>query len=226
MASPRIRVRFKRMETDAELMERIFVKARICMLLRPSQTADQLADEWGLERRIIKGGGVTVAQDEADACEVARDMVLEGRLDEARALLEQAPNRLARKCPACGAWPGLRCKTMPIPDGAQRCSCPPFASSDDIAAAPKPGQECPGCGAATEYLFVPHHARLVGHSEAGPLFDQRETTTCAGCGADIDPDVCHCGTDVKNHTIDDGHFPVPMGCDFHRDVGPLLGGEA
>lgn len=110
------------------------------------------------------------SKDEADVCEVARDAVLEGKLDLARQLLDQAPNRLARKCPACGAWPRGECKTMPSPDGAQRCTCASFASSDDIAAAPLAGQECPGCGAAAEYLIVPHHARLVGHLDAGPLF--------------------------------------------------------
>ena len=43
-------------------------------------------------------------------CEVALHLVERGRHDEARALLdEQAPDRLARGCPVCGAMPGAAC---------------------------------------------------------------------------------------------------------------------
>lgn len=77
-------------------------------------------------------------KDEADVCEVARDMVLEGRLEDAKLLLEQAPNRLMRECHACGARRGFRCMEI-------------------VSETP-------------EFLLVPHHARLVGHLDAGPLF--------------------------------------------------------
>lgn len=51
-----------------------------------------------------------IEQDEADVCAVARDLEEEGRTREAQALVdEQAPNRLNRKCPACGAKPGDVC---------------------------------------------------------------------------------------------------------------------
>lgn len=35
---------------------------------------------------------------------------------------------------------------------------------------------------------------------------------CEGCGKEIDPEVCHCGDLIVDHTISDGHYPVPMGC--------------
>jgi len=54
----------------------------------------------GLDRRPDPSPG----PDEAAACEVAIDLVEEGRMAEAEALLDQqAPNRLNRKCPVCGS---------------------------------------------------------------------------------------------------------------------------
>src|SRR5688572_19797946 len=58
--------------------------------------------------------------DDHAACLVAIDLVEEGRLDEARKLLEeQAPRRLNRKCLACGAYQQRPCdeyveKTRPF----------------------------------------------------------------------------------------------------------------
>lgn len=90
------------------------------------------------------------SKDEADVCEVARDMVLEGRLDDARLLLEQAPNRLARACPACGARPGNPCLDFGT----------------------LPGSALSAIAERILVMLVPHHARLVGHLDAGPLFVQ------------------------------------------------------
>ena len=39
-----------------------------------------------------------------------------------------------------------------------------------------------------------------------------ETVICPGCGHDIDPEVCHCGDYIKDHSFACGHNPVPMGC--------------
>lgn len=110
---------------------------------------------WLVERKLFRAAidgsqaPTLPTKDEADACEVARDMVLEERLDEAKLLLEQAPNRLARRCPACGALPG------------KSCSEP----------RPEPGDPQSGMWSERhEILLVPHHARLVGHLDAGPLF--------------------------------------------------------
>lgn len=55
--------------------------------------------------------------DDAAACMVARDMREEQR-DEAaiRTLLDkQAPGRLGRRCPACGASPGHPCVDLTLP---------------------------------------------------------------------------------------------------------------
>ena len=76
----------------------------------------------------------------------ARRTIVEvvGREDEARRLVdEQAPHRLARRCPACSAKPGQECDDLSMPFEA-------FA-----------------------VLLVPHHARLVGHLGNGPLFGGR-----------------------------------------------------
>jgi hypothetical protein len=35
---------------------------------------------------------------------------------------------------------------------------------------------------------------------------------CKGCGHEIDPDCCGCGSPMDGHSIYDGHSPVPMGC--------------
>jgi hypothetical protein len=35
---------------------------------------------------------------------------------------------------------------------------------------------------------------------------------CESCGWEIDPDVCHCGGEIKKHDQGCGHSPVPMGC--------------
>jgi hypothetical protein len=104
---------------------------------------------WLLERKIFRDAcsvPSTPTADEASACAVARDMLEEQR-DESviRALLdEQAPNRLARKCLACGARAGEPCIGMSLPIE--------FVGTDAIV------------------MLVPHEARLTGHLDAGPLF--------------------------------------------------------
>lgn len=100
---------------------------------------------WLVERRIFRDAcsvqAAAPSTDEIGACEVARDLAEESgpyppaaALKRIYAILEMAPNRMARKCPACAALPGLNCHE----------------------------------GIRT--LLVPHHARLVGHRDAGPLF--------------------------------------------------------
>lgn len=39
-----------------------------------------------------------------------------------------------------------------------------------------------------------------------------EFEICQGCGNEIDPETCHCGSPVDMHGMGDGHLPVPMGC--------------
>lgn len=78
--------------------------------------------EWDAELR-FKYGLRLPSQDDSDACVVARDLVEEGRLDEAKALLEQhAPNRLGSRCPTCGVYPSKECQELvrELGFGAQR----------------------------------------------------------------------------------------------------------
>lgn len=40
---------------------------------------------------------------------------------------------------------------------------------------------------------------------------------CSGCKQEIDPDYCHCGGRIDQHSpMNDGHAPVPMGCQCGR----------
>lgn len=102
-----------------------------------------------LFREALAGPPTMPTADEAGACEVARDLVELGRLDEARKLVEErAPNRLAMRCLACGARAGEPCIDLSLPI------------------------EFVGTSAAE--LLVPHHVRLVGHADAEPLFEARK----------------------------------------------------
>jgi len=119
---------------------------------------------WLAERRLLinalEDAPVLPTQDEADVCDVARDMVLEGRLDDAIAAMDaQAPNRLARKCPVCGARPGDDCIDFDVTERDETLFRGPTPSGRTLD--PPPG------------LIVPHEARLVGHLDAGPLFAAR-----------------------------------------------------
>ena len=53
---------------------------------------------------------------------------------------------------------------------------------------------------------VPEQTNLFTPVEKRPI--------CPGCGQEIDPDVCHCGDLIKDHSnpMNDGHSPIPMGC--------------
>lgn len=45
---------------------------------------------------------------------------------------------------------------------------------------------------------------------------------CENCGNEIDPDYCHCGIAMTEHSWGDGHSPIPAGCDCGRAIDPLL----
>lgn len=113
---------------------------------------------WLLERKLFREAMVapagTPSSDEAGVCEVAGDLVQLGRIDEARRLLEQAPNRLGRKCPACAMPVGTPCIDM---------SRPPTA--EDWVGAGDNRRIRPGW----RDMIVPHQARLAG-GHPGPLF--------------------------------------------------------
>jgi hypothetical protein len=38
-------------------------------------------------------------------------------------------------------------------------------------------------------------------------------TYCPGCGKEIDPETCHCGNPIDHSPWEEGHMPVPMGCE-------------
>lgn len=72
---------------------------------------------WLTERRLfiaaLKDDTTLPTRDEAEVCAVARDLVEDGRVEQAKKLLdEHAPHRLARRCPACGRPPGKECHAM------------------------------------------------------------------------------------------------------------------
>ena len=46
--------------------------------------------------------------------------------------------------------------------------------------------------------------------------DVEERPICPGCGNQIDPTVCCCGSDVEYHHESENHPFIPMGCDCHR----------
>ncbi len=121
---------------------------------------------WLAERKLflaaLAGQPELPTRDEADACEVARDMVLEGRLDDARRALELAPNRLARPCPACGVKPGQDCY-----EPADASTVP---ARQELAQTSNTFRAAMSQSHVQRALLVPHHARLVGHLDAGPLF--------------------------------------------------------
>lgn len=87
--------------------------------------------------------------DEVGVCDVARDLIEEGRADEAAALIAQAPHRHGRECPACKApagWP-----------------CVDIAADYDALTYPRRGRP---------EIAVPHASRLVPPAPAsGPLFE-------------------------------------------------------
>lgn len=102
---------------------------------------------WLAERTLFRDALVRPAlptTDEIGVCEVARDLVEVGamggidRTADVTKLLEQAPNRLARRCPVCCARPGAPCLDL-----------------ESAGASGRPKRR----------LLVPHHARLVGVAE-------------------------------------------------------------
>lgn len=109
---------------------------------------------WLLERAAFRAAmsvpASTPSRDEAEVCSVARDELElhPERAEEIRRMLdEQAPNRLGRKCLACGARIGEDCIDLTLP--------------------------IEFVGTKAGELLVPHEARLVGHLDAGPLFEAR-----------------------------------------------------
>ena len=113
---------------------------------------------WLLERKLFRDActvpAATPGREDAEVCSVARDLIEIGRVDEARQLVEeQAPNPLARRCPACDAAPGKPCRDFEYDD-------PPIPGYGQYATGEVP-------------IIVPHEARLVGHRDAGPLFEAR-----------------------------------------------------
>jgi hypothetical protein len=41
---------------------------------------------------------------------------------------------------------------------------------------------------------------------------------CGGCGCEIDPVHCWCGSPMEGHGHFDGHGAIPMGCNCGRET--------
>lgn len=114
---------------------------------------------WLKERRLFREAlakpPTMPSADEIAACEVARDMIEDhalgrpDRTEEARKLLEeQAPNRHARKCPACGVEASVECREAVSATPVDGC-LPNNAYAAMLSQHHK-----------YQPLIVPHHARL------------------------------------------------------------------
>ena len=141
---------------------------------------------WLVERQLfieaLERAPAAPTADEAAACMVARDRI--EAYDEPEAemvawLDVHAPNRLARKCPACGARAGRPCWHADAE--APGTSFLAKAAREFLKYSPL----CFHCGrhveehhgdrricppALSRELIVPHETRLTGHLDAGPLF--------------------------------------------------------
>lgn len=53
------------------------------------------------------------------------------------------------------------------------------------------------------------HRELLEEADRGD-----PSTTCPGCGCEVDQDTCECGDPIDG-ARHDGHQPVPMGCLYH-----------
>lgn len=88
-------------------------------------------------------------------------------------------------------------------------------SSRDQSEIHNPGQ---GCGSSAtssrdrQRLEADRLASERPDSQAG----HARVLVCPGCGNEIDPDVCWCGSEQAYHCSDLGHSFVPMGCDCGR----------
>ena len=69
--------------------------------------------------------------------------------------------------------------------------------------------KCPYCGStSSEYpAWLGHDCPRCSHSVLVQM--------CPECGNEIDPDVCWCGVEKKDHDYEEHNF-VPMGCDCGR----------
>lgn len=133
---------------------------------------------WLEERRLLielMNEAPPPSRTEAEVCSVARDE-LELHPERAEAIREMldehAPNRLRRQCPACGVRAGVSCvpvtQQWPVTQQRRCARCGWSGATDEMEAT-----SCPRCHALSEDdLLVPHHARLVGHRDAGPLFER------------------------------------------------------
>jgi hypothetical protein len=96
---------------------------------------------------------------------------------------------------------------------------------DDIPSEDDNGREIPfpkELAAAIDAINATTEKLAVGWEPSRVRWDYSEYASqlrprCGGCGNSIDPDVCHCGTAIKeHHQGGDCHAPVPMGCDCGR----------
>lgn len=109
-----------------------------------------------------------------------------------------ADNKATLDLLASGITELLRLTGVPAfrPDGAPRVLDMPL----------KPGPFPPNMGQTVKL------GPCEGLDKKPLRFEPARVPICPWCKNEIDPEVCHCGDDIKSHGIGSGHSPVPMGC--------------
>lgn len=96
-------------------------------------------------------------------------------------------------------------------DGCSGCG------GDGIQWGPDPGESF-GPNAGLDYPCP----RCADLRAALALYDKETARpVCDGCGREIDPETCGCGSARVGHSYElDGHPFIPMGCDCYRSKPP------
>lgn len=93
-----------------------------------------------------------------------------------------------------------------------------------IRALPTPVVEDDECGFCLRPMRE-RNTKCLLCSPPAPSVEEGPRPKCSGCGQEIDPDVCGCGSSRQGHGWGDGHSFIPMGCDCMR-VRPAPSPEA
>lgn len=134
------------------------------------------------------------------------------------------------RCDFCGrseacdsARPGSLCDVALPPELSWIPRLQPDPLTDPICKCGIPAREARGWVHDRGCEF--HHSGSGAASpEVKPTGEPRPK--CGGCGQEIDPEVCGCGSSRQGHGWGDGHPFIPMGCDCMRARAPAPASEA